>query len=64
MGYRTIIDKNILKRGKEMEISGVKTNIETKEQYESLIRRMMEWFVAIKHPGWKIKNMKVVENDK
>ncbi len=47
-----------------MEFGEVETNIETREQYESLIRRMMEWFVALKYPGWKIKNMKVVENGK
>ena len=63
MGYRTISDENILKKGEEMEIAGVKTNIETTEQYEALIRRMMEWFVALKYPGWKIKTMKVVKDD-
>ena len=64
MGYRTISDENILKKGEEMEIAGVKTNIETTEQYEALIRRMMGWFVALEYPRWQIKNMKVVENEK
>lgn len=48
-----------------MVIGGVETNIENQEQYEELIRRIMEWFVARDHPGWRVKNIrrKVVEND-
>lgn len=48
-----------------MEFGGVQTNIETQEQYEELIKRMLEWFVNLQYPGWRVKNIrrKVVEND-
>lgn len=48
-----------------MVIGGVETNIENQEQYEELIKRMLEWFVNLQYPGWRVKNIrrKVVEND-
>ena len=42
-----------------MEFGGVQTNIETQEQYDELIRRIMEWFVARDHPGWRIKQIRL-----
>lgn len=42
-----------------MVIGGVQTNIETQEQYDELIRRIMEWFVARDHPGWRIKQIRL-----
>lgn len=42
-----------------MIIGGVETNIENQEQYEELIKRMLEWFVARDHPGWRIKQIRL-----
>jgi hypothetical protein len=43
--------------GAKMTFGNVETNIETQEQYEHLIRRIYEWFIALKYPGYKIKSI-------
>jgi hypothetical protein len=40
-----------------MDFGGVKTNIESLDQYNDLIKRICEWFIALKHPGYKLKNI-------
>lgn len=42
-----------------MEFGGVQTNIETQEQYDELIRRIMEWFVNLQYPGWRVKQIRL-----
>lgn len=31
-----------------------KTNIENEEQFDALLKRIIEWYVSIKHPGYKV----------
>lgn len=44
-----------------MKFGNVETNIETIEQYISLISRIIEWYVELKHPGYKVVSIEVKE---
>jgi len=37
-----------------VEFNGVKTNIETQEQYEKLLEEMVKFFMKLKHPDYKV----------
>lgn len=44
-----------------MKFGGVDTNIETQEQYELVIRRIIEWYVGLRYPNYKVVK---IENKK
>ena len=37
-----------------MKFGNVETNIETLEQYNELIKRIIEWYCSIKHPNYNV----------
>ena len=44
-----------------MKFGNVETNIETLEQYNELIKRIIEWYCSIKHENKKEKEERVHE---
>ena len=44
-----------------MKFGNVETNIETVDQYESIIRRIIEWYCNLKHPDYKAVEVKQIE---
>jgi hypothetical protein len=45
----------------EVNFNGVTTNIKTREQYERLLAEMVEFFVRLKYPDYKITKIKETE---
>lgn len=44
-----------------MKFGNVETNIETVDQYESIIRRIIEWYCNLKHPDYKAVEVNQIE---
>jgi len=42
-----------------MIFNGIKTNIETREQYEKLLYQMVKFFMRIEYPDYKITKMEI-----
>ena len=40
-----------------------KTNLKNKEEFNKLIWSIMEWYVNLKHPGYKLVDVKEVKGD-